>query len=360
MFLGCSLLVSGFPTSSFPAPAPGRWCLHRAPWRPPAERYNLQTPERLSRLRQPSGMRQCWYRNQCVAAGWPPKWAKGQAWTRAENALEAMQPDDAVVVALRRNREASDAGQAFSSLGPVQLYEIPRLERGEGRGAQASSTVRSRCWRSANPELRGAAWNARTSHLLRAMSTKPLIARLDELLKPLGFARHQTTWNRKSDTFVDVIDVQTSKAGDTITINTGVFHPDIHRKCWATEPAAVIDEPSCTVRARVGQLLDGKDLWWRLEDARTLNEVIEKLNAHVLPFLERMHSLDAMEQFLTASDVTRQKYPLPAIYLAILQSERGDRTGACALLAELGKKAVGAWRTRISEVAWRLGCSSGT
>jgi len=189
------------------------------------------------------------------------------------------------------------------------------------------------------------------------MSTKPVVTRMDELLKPLGFARHKTTWNRKSNSFVDVIDVQTSKAGDTMTINAGVLHPDVYRKCWATEPTAVVEEPSCTVRARVGQLLDGKDLWWRLDDPRTLNEVIENLNAHVLPFLEQMHSLEAMEQALTASGVTRQKYPPPAIYLAILKSECGDRAGACALLAELGGKAIGAWRTRISEVAGRLGCS---
>jgi len=189
------------------------------------------------------------------------------------------------------------------------------------------------------------------------MNTKSVITSMDELLKPLGFARNKTTWNRKSDSFVDVIDVQTSKAGDTITINAGVFHPDVHRKCWATEPTAIVEEPSCTVRARVGQLFDGKDLWWRLDDARILNDVVEKLNAHVLPFLERMHSLEAMEQFLTDRQVMKQKYPPPAIYLAILKSERGDRTGACALLTELGEKSVGAWRTRIGEVAGRLGCS---
>lgn len=50
------------------------------------------------------GMWQRWYKNQCVAAGWPKRWAKGQAWSRARNALEAMQPGDAVVVALRGNR----------------------------------------------------------------------------------------------------------------------------------------------------------------------------------------------------------------------------------------------------------------
>jgi hypothetical protein len=189
------------------------------------------------------------------------------------------------------------------------------------------------------------------------MSAKPVIARVNELLKPLGFARHKTIWNRKSDSFVDVIDVQASKAGDMMTVNAGVLHPDVHRKCWATDLPTIIQEPECIVRARVGELLGGKDLWWRLDDTRILDDVIEKLNAQVLPFLERMHSFEAMEQFLTSAQVIKQKYPLPIIYLAILKSEQGDKTGACALLAELGQKPVGAWQTRIGEVAVRLGCS---
>ena len=189
------------------------------------------------------------------------------------------------------------------------------------------------------------------------MSTKAVIARMDELLKPLGLTRHKATWNRRSDSFVDVIDVQTSKAGDTITINAGVLHPEVHRKCWATELPAVIEEPECIVRARIGLLIDGKELWWKINDAGILDDVAEKVVAYVLPFLERKHSLEAMEQFLTNAKVAKQKYPPPVIYLAILKSEQGDRSGACALLTELGEKSVGGWRTRIGEVAGRLGCS---
>jgi len=189
------------------------------------------------------------------------------------------------------------------------------------------------------------------------MNTRPVIARMDELLEPLGFARHKATWNRQSDSFVDVIDVQTSKAGNTMTINAGVLYPEVYKKCWAIEPPAVIEEPSCTVRVRVGELVEGKDLWWCLNVEGIVDDVAEKVTAYVLPFLERMHSLEAMEQFLTTAQVTKRKYPLPVIYLAILKSERGDSTGACVLLTELGKKTVGAWRTRISEVAERLGCS---
>jgi len=189
------------------------------------------------------------------------------------------------------------------------------------------------------------------------MSTKPIIGRMDELLKPLGFARHKLTWNRRFDSFVDVITLEKSKSGDTVTISAGVFHLGIHNKCWDTQLPAVIQEPECIVRTRIGGLVDGKDLWWRLDSGRILDDVVEKLNTHLLPFLERMRSFEAMEQVLTNEQVTRHNYPPPIIYLAILRSEQGDRAAACALLTELGKKSVGAWRTRVGEVAGRLGCS---
>ncbi len=188
------------------------------------------------------------------------------------------------------------------------------------------------------------------------MSTKPVIARMDELLKPLGFARHKAIWNRQSDCFIDVIDVQTSKSGDMMTINAGVFHPEVHRKCWATELPAIIQEPQCIVRARIGQLIGSKDLWWQLNDHGIVNDVAEKLAAHVMPFLERMHSLAAMDQFLTSLQTVKRRYSLEMIYLAIIKHERGDTSGACALLHEPRQKA-GVWQTKIGEVVERLGCS---
>ena len=53
----------------------------------------------------------------------------------------------------------------------------------------------------------------------------------------------------------------------------------------------------------------------------------------------------------------KKKYLPPIIYLAILKSEKGDITDACRLLSELGKKTVGKWSAKISEIAERLGCS---
>jgi Domain of unknown function (DUF4304) len=215
----------------------------------------------------------------------------------------------------------------------------------------------ARCRCSTNPKLRRTAWDAWKVHLLPSMSAKPVIARLDGVLKPLGFERQKTTWNRKSGSFVDVVEVQTSKAGDTITINAGVVHPDVHAKCWGDDLLKFIEEPSCTVRVRIGQLIGEKDLWWKLDAADVADDIADKVNSRVLPFLEQMHSTDAMEQFLTNAQVVKQKYPPPIIYLAILKHQQGNAKAACALLGELERQTVGAWQGRISQIAETLSCS---
>lgn len=188
------------------------------------------------------------------------------------------------------------------------------------------------------------------------MSTKAVVRRLDELLTALGFERQKQTWNRRSDSFVDVIDVQVSKADHAITVNAGVMDPDVHRKCWGTGPPVWVEEPSCTVRTRIGQLMGNKDVWWSFGDGEAVEKIAEAVATQVLPFLDRMHARDAMEEFLAAAEVLKRKYPPPIVYLAILRNELGDHSGACVALEELQQKALGAWRTRISEVSGRLGC----
>lgn len=84
---------------------------------------------------------------------------------------------------------------------------------------------------------------------------------LDDLPKPLGFKRQKTVWNRRSGHLVQVVDLQIRKAGDTATLNTGVLDSDVHMKLWEGEPPQFVEQPSSTVGARVGELIDGKDLW---------------------------------------------------------------------------------------------------
>jgi hypothetical protein len=190
------------------------------------------------------------------------------------------------------------------------------------------------------------------------MIEKAVINKLDHLLKPLGFMRQQTAWNRRSGHVVEVIDVQISKAGNAVTVNAGVLDTDAHVKLWGSEPPTFVQEPACTVRARVGELIDGKDLWWQLSDDHVGDEISKAITNYVLPFVMRTHSRQDMVQRLTDTQVVKKTYPPPIINLAILQSLLGNSSEGCALLADVQKKAVGAWRARAAEVAERLACAT--
>ena len=191
------------------------------------------------------------------------------------------------------------------------------------------------------------------------MSTASIIARLDSELEPKGFMRRKATWNREHSSLVEVIDIQISKGGDTVTLNAGVLSRPIHFICWGREAEAFVEEPFCTVRARVGQLMDDKDRWWAINGTRTPDEMAECLVACVLPFLDRMHSFKGMRDWLASGGAPSPKNPFQSICFAVLLSRLGNVDGGCKTLAVLEDKALGAWKARAREVATRIGCEQG-
>lgn len=58
-------------------------------------------------------------------------------------------------------------------------------------------------------------------------AAKLVIPQLDAILVPWGCRRHKQTWNRRAGGLVDVIDLQVSKAGDTMTANLGVLDLEV-------------------------------------------------------------------------------------------------------------------------------------
>ena len=188
------------------------------------------------------------------------------------------------------------------------------------------------------------------------MTTALIIARLDRELATKGFAREKATWNRQHGTLVEVIDVQSSKAGDTVTINVGVLERGVYLACWGREAGLFVEEPFCTVRARIGQLLDNKDRWWDIGSPSAADEMADCLIEHALPFLARMQSLEEMRDWLASAGAPSPKTPLSSICFAVLLSKLGDVDRACATLVELESKALGAWKARAKEVSVRIGC----
>lgn len=189
----------------------------------------------------------------------------------------------------------------------------------------------------------------------RRVISRDLIGAVDAVLNEHGFARKKIAWNRRSDGLVDVVDLQVSKSGDSITLNAGVVDRDVRKLLWGPEPRGFFQEPECTVRSRVGELLGDRDVWWPL-DENAAHEIARTLVPHVLPFLERMHDQAEMEAHLSAE--VGKRYPPPIIYLAILKHRRGEAAEAEALLRGLYERTSEPWQKRIAELSESLGSAS--
>jgi hypothetical protein len=187
------------------------------------------------------------------------------------------------------------------------------------------------------------------------MLPQHLVRAVDAVLNEHGFARKKMTWNRRSDGLVDVVDLQVSKGGESVTLNAGVVDRDVRKLVWGAEPREFFQEPEGTVRSRVGQLIGDHDVWWPLDEAAA-EEISRTLVPHVLPFLDRMHDPLEMEAHLSA-DVGKS-YPPPIIYLAILKHRRGQSAETEALLSALCERTSEPWQERIAEIWASLGSAS--
>jgi hypothetical protein len=186
------------------------------------------------------------------------------------------------------------------------------------------------------------------------MSKKLIIEQVDAVLKPLGFLRRGDIWNRFTDNLVEVVDVQVSKNADAYTLNAGVLDKGVHKIFWDELPPEFVEQPQCTIGVRVGNLIDGKDKWWPLDDANDDEGQLKLSVAAILKFLGLSLSRKKMINWLDDNEVTKKRYPPPIINLAILQALNGQPPAALATINELSEKVSGPWRDRVLQVRERL------
>ncbi len=189
------------------------------------------------------------------------------------------------------------------------------------------------------------------------MAKKDIITQLDQKLKPLGFLRKGSAWNRKIGSVVEVVDLQLSSTGDRVTVNVGVLDSNVYTVFWGAKIPNFIEQPICTVGLRIGELIDGRDKWWLLSDSNADVEIVGEVNSRVLPFFQKMHVSHAMENWLVTNDVRKKKYLPPIINLAILMIRRGATDEGCKLFDEIQAKPAGLWKVRIAEISARIGCA---
>ena len=147
------------------------------------------------------------------------------------------------------------------------------------------------------------------------------------LLKAHGFKKKARNFYRSFDDRIDVINVQASQynegAKGRFTINLGVYFPAIAEITEAIPVKGMPKEYNCTVRERIGGVLDNRqDIWWSVDETTNLNEVsIElatKVEGFCLPWLESMASLDNVKNYVARS------VPFRAAGISLYQGYKAD------------------------------------
>lgn len=176
-------------------------------------------------------------------------------------------------------------------------------------------------------------------------------------LREMGFKRRPTTWNRRISDFTDVIDLQLSKSQDRVWVNVGVAEAQAYVSVWGRALPSFVLEGECSVRARLGVLIDGHDSAWMIRDLAAPTDIENKLRTVGLPYLERLHTYEELDEEMASRP---GRYPPEVIGHAVIRAKLGDTPGACELLENLIANGPGEWLSRIESVHRQLGCRKGT
>ena len=132
------------------------------------------------------------------------------------------------------------------------------------------------------------------------MSRKSYSAALNEVLKPMGFARDGKWWSRTVGTVLERVNLQTSSIAGTTA--------NLYTKDLATEEllcaAIPWKRPMGIVEfgMRIGELMRGNDKWWR-NDPNGPAELAEAMGTHAERYFGSRRSLeDQARWFGRASD----------------------------------------------------------
>lgn len=175
---------------------------------------------------------------------------------------------------------------------------------------------------------------------------------LDRVLKPVGFVQEGRDWLRESGGFLDCVNLQVSSyAGITANIYTKDLATDaILREALAPALPTLM----FVISARIGELIDGNDRWWR-KDPNGPVELADAVSTYALPFLDSLRPLEAQALQFGRAAGKWSTGPLQ-IHLAITLHRMGEHEEACAALANPPKRLLPSWLAQVEAVRNRLGC----
>jgi hypothetical protein len=176
-----------------------------------------------------------------------------------------------------------------------------------------------------------------------------------DVLKLHGFKKTAYVWTREGD-WLKIIDLQLSRWNSSeearLTLNLGVFIPNLYR---AMRSHPVPDKPKefhCDVRTRIGMLLPrGTDRWWTVTAASKAQDLFDELSADLLdtgiPWLDGLHCYESV-----AAELLLQKNPFKA---AVVLKLDGRDDEAAKLMRTAREKAHKLALPELVRVAKALG-----
>lgn len=125
------------------------------------------------------------------------------------------------------------------------------------------------------------------------------------VLKSIGFKKKGNNFYKQLQGFGQIINIQKSswytKDHIHFTINTGLFLPEHWRGHNYNHGKSVPEFPSeleCIIRKRIGELKDGKDVWYDLEEQtdenKLVSEIVNNLHSYILPYFESNKTKEAL------------------------------------------------------------------
>jgi len=173
------------------------------------------------------------------------------------------------------------------------------------------------------------------------------------MLKPLGFVRRGSLFNRRKGDYVDVVDFPANKAGDAVTLEVGIQHDGLYETLWEAKPPRFSNEASCIVHARIDALVEGGETWWPLADPQSPDRAVKAVEGPVLRFLQGHHDLARIDARL-AHEIAGHRSPRAMLYQAILRHRRGESVSSEALLEEVARGQDPDWAMRAQGLGARL------
>ena len=157
-------------------------------------------------------------------------------------------------------------------------------------------------------------------------------------LEELGYRWRARTCNRKTnDGLTHVLYFQLGQRSlqGKFTLNVGVYVPEAASAQYGSAEPSFVQEPSCCIRRRLGELgPEQRDLWWKLPLRWfEIPGLKRRLKRDALPFLARFETRDSILQELTPLKGNTGGGMPNRIVCAILLAHRGESEAARAMLA---------------------------